>query len=108
MSDFLEEMDIGILQSNVIRRNIAIDALKTALKELKKGRKELNYVTVDPCHITTDDMVHDDYNCIIREITSLIKTMIGGNWCLSVNNTVEREKEIEDGTGEKDKDSDVR
>jgi predicted RNase H-related nuclease YkuK (DUF458 family) len=101
MSDFIEEMDIDILQSNTIKRNVAIDSLRTALKELKKGRKELNYMATDPCHVTTDSMVHDDYNCIIREITSLIKTMVGGNWCLSVNNTAEREKEIENKIEEK-------
>lgn len=96
MSEFIEEMKVDILQSNVIRRNIALDALRTALKELKKGRKEINYMAVDPCHVGTDSIVHDDYNCIIREIGSLIKTMVGGDWCFSVNNTVEREREIED------------
>jgi len=95
MRDFIKEMDIDILQNNVIRRNIAIDSLRIALKELKKGRKEINYMAVDPCHIETDGIVHDDYNCIIREIESLIRTMVGGDWCFSINNTVEREKEIE-------------
>jgi hypothetical protein len=96
MGDFIEEMNIDVLQSNVIRRNIAIDALQTALKELKKGRKELNHMAVDPCHVEKDSIVHDDYSCIIREITSLIKTMIGGDWCFSVNNTAEAEKAIRD------------
>ena len=96
MSDFIKKLDIGILQNNIIRRNVAIDALRTSLKELKKGRKEVNHMVVDPCHIGTDDIVHDDYNCIIREIESLIRTMVGGDWCFSVNNTVEREKEIKD------------
>lgn len=103
MEEFIEEMEVDVLLNNVIKRNIAIDALRTALKELKKGRKEINYMAVDPCHVTTDSTVHDDYNCIIREITSLIKTMVGGNWCFSVNNTAEREKEMEDEVEEKDK-----
>lgn len=95
MSDFIKEMDVGILRSNVIRRDIVIDILRTTLKELKKGRKELNHVATDPCHVGTDSIVHDDYSCIIREIESLIKMMVGGDWCFSVNNTAEREKEIE-------------
>lgn len=96
MGDFIEEMSIDVLQSNVIKRNIAIDALQTALKELKKGRKELNHMAVDPCHVETDNLVHDDYGCIIREIGSLIRTMMGGDWCLSVNNTAEAEKTIKE------------
>lgn len=94
MGDFIEEMNIDVLQSNVIKRNIAIDALQAALKELKKGRKELNRMAVDPCHVETDSLVHDDYGCIIREIGSLIRTMVGGDWCLSVNNTAEAEQTI--------------
>jgi hypothetical protein len=101
MSDFLEEMEIDILQNNVTRRDVAIDALQTALKELKKGRKELNHMAVDPCHVETDSVIHEDYNCIVREITSLIKNMVGGNWCFSVNNTLEREKEIDEKIGDK-------
>ena len=96
MSDFIKEMDIEILQSNVIRRNIVIDTLRVCLKELRKGRKELNHMASDPCHMGTDSIVHDDYSCIIREIESLIKTMVGGDWCFSANSTAEREKEIED------------
>ena len=96
MSDFIKKLDIGIFQNNIIRRNVAIDALRTSLKELKKGRKEVNHMVVDPCHIGTDAIVHDDYNCIIREIESLIRVMVCGDWCFSVNNTVEREKEIKD------------
>lgn len=96
MTEFIKEMDIEILENNVIKRNIAIDALRTALKELKKGRKEINHMAIDPCHIGTDGIVHDDYSCIIREIESLIRTMIGGDWCFSVNSTAEREKEIND------------
>ena len=101
MSDFIKKLDIGIFQNNIIRRNVAIDALRTSLKELKKGRKEVNHMVVDPCHIGTDGIVHDDYNCIIREIESLIRIMVGGDWCFSVNNTVEREGEIEDELEEK-------
>ena len=96
MSDFIKKMDIEILQNNVIRRNAVIDILRTSLKELKKGRKELNHMAMDPCHVGTDSIVHDDYNCIIREIESLIKMMVGGDWCFSVNSTAEREKEMED------------
>ena len=95
MSDFIEEMEIEILQNNIIKRNIAIEALQIALKELKKGKKELNHMAVDPCHIEKDSIVHEDYNCIIREISSLIKNMVGGDWCFSVNNTVGREEEID-------------
>ena len=101
MSDFLEEMEIDILQNNVTKRDVAIDALQAALKELKKGRKELNHMAVDPCHVETDSVIHEDYNCIIREITSLIKNMVGGNWCFSVNNTLEREEEIDEKIGDK-------
>lgn len=104
MTEFLKKMDIEILKNNVIRRNIAIDSLRSALKELKKGRKEINYMAVDPCHIGTDSIVHDDYNCIIREIESLIRTMVGGDWCFSVNNTAEREKEIKEEKTEEKKD----
>jgi len=96
MGDFIESIDVEILKINIIRRNLAIDALRISLKELKKGRKEINHMIVDPCHMGTDGIIHDDYNCIIREIESLIKTMIGGDWCFSVNNTAEKEKEIEE------------
>jgi hypothetical protein len=96
MSEFIKKMEIDILRANVIKRDMAIETLRTALKELKKGRKEINYMAVDPCHMDTDGIVHDDYNCIIREIESLIKTMVCGDWCFSVNNTAEREKEIEE------------
>lgn len=96
MSKFLKEMDTGTLKNNVARRDVAIAVLRTALKELKKGRKEINYVTTDPCHIGTDSVVRDEFGCIIREIESLIRTMVGGDWCLSVNNTAEREKEIKE------------
>lgn len=96
MSDFIEKMDIDTLKNNVTRRNIAMEVLRAALKELKKGRKEMNYMAADPCHVETDSTVHEDYNCIIREITSLIKNMVGGDWCFSVNNTAEREKEVEE------------
>jgi hypothetical protein len=96
VSDFIDEMQVDILQSNVIKRNIAIDTLQIALKELKRGRKELNHMVVDPCHVETDSLVHDDYGCIIREIGSLIKIMVGGDWCFSVNNTAEAEKAIKD------------
>jgi predicted RNase H-related nuclease YkuK (DUF458 family) len=108
MSDFIEEIEIDILQNNVIKRNVAIDSLRTALKELKKGRKEVNHMAVDPCHVGTDSIVHDDYSCIIREIESLIKTMVGGDWCFSVNNTVEREEKIEDEIEDKEKHSDMK
>jgi hypothetical protein len=96
MSEFIEEMNVDILQSNITKRNMAIAALNIALKELKKGRKEINHMAVDPCHVETDSTIHDDYGCIIREIGSLIKNMVGGDWCFSVNNTAEREKEIKD------------
>lgn len=108
MSEFIKKMDIEILKNNVIKRNIAIEALRSALKELKKGRKEINHMTEDPCHIGTDSIVHDDYNCVIREIESLIRTMVGGDWCYSVNNTVEREKEIEYKIEEKEKHGDQK
>lgn len=101
MSDFIKEIKIDILKNNVIKRNIAIDALRLALKELKKGRKEVNHMAMDPCHMGTDGTIHDDYYCIIREIESLIRIMVGGDWCFSVNNTAEREKDIEDGLEKK-------
>lgn len=97
MSDFIKEMNAGILQKNVIRRNVAIDSLKGALKELKKGRREINRIATDPCHINSDNTIREDYSCVIREIESLIRIMTGGDWCFSVNNTVEREEEIENG-----------
>lgn len=103
MGDFIKEMDIEIFKNNVDKRNMALDALRTSLKELKKGRKEINRMAVDPCHVGTDEMVHHDYSCIIREIESLIRNMIGGDWCFSVNNTAEREKEIENEIGNKEK-----
>ena len=94
ISNFLKEMDPDILRANISRRNAAIENLKAALVELKKGRKEINHIAMDPCHIGTDQMIHDDYNCLIREMESLIRTMIGGDWCFSVNNTVNREEEL--------------
>jgi predicted RNase H-related nuclease YkuK (DUF458 family) len=96
MGEFIEKMDIDILKNNVIIRNVAMESLRIALKELKKGRKEINYMAIDPCHVETDSIVHEDYGCIIREITQLIKTMVGGDWCFSVNSTAEREKDIKD------------
>lgn len=100
MENFIEEMDINILRSNVAKRNMALEALRAALKELKKGRKEINHMAVDPCHVETDSTIHEDYSCIIREINSLIRNMVGGNWCFSVNNTAEREKEMGDNIAE--------
>lgn len=96
MSEFIKEMKIDILQRNVVKRNIAIESLRSALKELKKGRKEVHHMAIDPCHIGTNSIVNDDYDCIIREIETLLKIMVCGDWCFSVNNTAEREKDIED------------
>lgn len=95
MSDFIKEMKLSDLQNNVIRRNIAIDSLRTALKELKKGRKEIRHMALDTCHIETEGIINGDFDCLIRETETLIRTMIGGDWCFSVNNTTEREKEID-------------
>ncbi len=108
MSDFIKKMESDILQSNVIRRNKAIDTLKAALKELKKGRKEINHIAMDPCHIGTDSMIRDDFSCIIRETESLIRIMKGGDWCFSVDNTVEREGEIEGRIEKKEKQDDEK
>jgi hypothetical protein len=100
MREFIEGMETDIFRNNVAKRNIAMDALRAALKELKKGRKEMNYMAVDPCHVEADSIVHDDYNCIIREITSLIKNMVSGDWCFSVSNTLEREEKVENEIGD--------
>lgn len=110
MNDFIKEMKPGDLQNNVIKRNIALDSLRSALKELKKGRKEIRHMAVDVCHIETESIINGDFDCIIKEIESLIKALIGGDWCFSVNNTAEREKEIENKVNEiEDKDlRDVR
>ena len=108
MEDFIEKMDVNILRSNVVKRNMAIDALHVALKELKKGRKEINHMAVDPCHVETDSTIREDYSCIIREIGSLIKNMIGGNWCFCVNNTAEREKEIDGEIEKREKSDDMK
>ncbi len=99
-SDFIKEMRLCDLQSNIIRRNIALDSLRSALKELKKGRKEIRHMALDSCHIETESIINGDFDCIIKETESLIKRMIGGDWCFCVNNTAEREKDIEDITDE--------
>ena len=105
ISNFIKEMNLGDLQSNAIRRNIALDSLRSALKELKKGRKEIRHMAVDTCHIETEAIINGDFDCLIKETESLIKVLIGGNWCFSVNNTAEREKDIEDKVDEiEDKD----
>jgi len=95
MSDFIKEMKIGDLRSNAIRRNIALDSLRTALKELKKGRKEIRHMSLDICHVETEGIINGDFDCLIRETEALIRNMIAGDWCFSVNNTSEREKDID-------------
>jgi hypothetical protein len=96
MSDFIKEMKLCDLQSNAIRRNVALDTLRSALKELKKGRKEIRHMAVDTCHIETESIINGDFDCLIRETEALIRAITCGDWCFSVNNTAEREKEIED------------
>ena len=47
----INDIDPDVLQNNVIRRNLTIDALKSALKELKKNKKELDGMAADGCHM---------------------------------------------------------
>lgn len=91
-----EEMDLDTLQNTVIRRNLAMDALKSSLKELKKNKIELDGIASDGCHAGTDLYIRHEYARIIKEIEDLIRHMDHGDWCFSVDSTAKREEEMDD------------
>lgn len=91
----IEDIDPGTLQNNVIRRNVTIDALKSALKELKKNKKELGGMIADDCHIEAMPFLRSRYGFIIKNIEEMIDFMDKGDWCLSVESTKKREEEMD-------------
>lgn len=90
----IENIDPDVLQNNVIRKNLTIDALRNSLKELKKNKKELDGMTVDGCHMEALPFLKARYWFIIKNIEEMIDFMNKGDWCLSVQNTKKREEEM--------------
>ena len=64
----IEDIDPDVLQNSVIRRNLTIGALKSALKELKKNKKGLDGMAVDGCHMTALPFLKARYGFIIKNI----------------------------------------
>lgn len=91
----IEDIDPDVLQNSVIRRNLTIDALKSALKELKKNKKELGGMAVDGCHMAALPFLKSRYEFIMKDIEGMIDFMNEGDWCLSVNSTKKREEEMD-------------
>ena len=89
----INDIDPDVLQNNVIRRNLTIDALKSALKELKKNKKELDGMAADGCHMAA--LPKSRYGFIIKNIEEMIDFMNKGDWCLSVEGTKKREDEMD-------------
>ncbi len=91
----IEDIDPDILQNNVIRRNVTIDALKSSLKELKKNKKELDGMVADNCHMAALPFLKARYEFIMKDIEEMIDFMNKGDWCLSVESTKKREEEMD-------------
>ena len=91
----IEDIDTDVLLNNVIRRNLTIDTLKSALKELQKNKKELNGMAVDGCHMAALPFLKARNGFIIKNIEEMIDFMNKGDWCLSVESTKKREEEMD-------------
>lgn len=94
-----DELSLPEFHLAILRRNLTLEVLKQALKEIKNQQEDFKSMPPDWCHMGLRADLPRRYDNIIRDIDSLIKAISFGDWCFNLHATSEREKTIpEEGT----------
>ena len=99
MENAADSLSLPEFHLAILKRNLTLEVLKQALRELKNQRQDFKSMPPDMCHMGIRADMISKYDNITRDIDSLIKVISHGDWCFSISATKEREKTIpEEGT----------
>ena len=87
MGNAANSLSLSDFHLAILRRNLTLEVLRGALRELKNQREDFESIPPDPCHMGTRANMISKYADIIGDIDSLIKTISYGDWCFSISAT---------------------